>query len=100
MASQAHAHHDDHNDHAHHTPTGWRRYMYSTNHKDIGTLYIIFAICAGIVGTLLVDRHPHGTEWHRPWHFPGTGRPDGRRQFDRTRPSTSTMCSLPGMASS
>ncbi|MBN8964858.1 MAG: cytochrome c oxidase subunit I [Rhizobiales bacterium] len=43
---------DAHGDHAHH-PTGWRRYVYSTNHKDIGTMYLIFAIVAGIIGASL-----------------------------------------------
>src|SRR5256885_2380882 len=46
MADIAHAAHDDH-------PHGWRRFVYSTNHKDIGTMYLIFAICAGIVGATL-----------------------------------------------
>lgn len=33
-----------------HAPTGWKRWAYSTNHKDIGTMYIIYAIVMAVIG--------------------------------------------------
>lgn len=61
-------------DHAHQHPVGWRRWLYATNHKDIGTLYLIFSfimfLSGGVMALLIrVELFEPGMQIMRPEFF-------------------------------
>ena len=72
MAEQ-HAHAAEHDDHDH-KPHGWRRWVYATNHKDIGTMYLVFAGIMFFIGgaMAMVIR----AELFKPGSSPRTARGD------------------------
>src|SRR5438552_3318612 len=56
--------------HGDHVPGFWRRWFLSTNHKDIGTLYLLFAGASSILGainfiTTILNMRAPGMTFHR-----------------------------------
>jgi cytochrome c oxidase subunit 1 len=67
MANKTVADHDHAHEHEH-TPYGMGRWLFSTNHKDIGTMYLVFALVGGIVGGFLsvmmrLELQEPGMQW-------------------------------------
>src|SRR5690625_5482991 len=55
-------------------PSGWRRWVFATNHKDIGTMYLLFSFCMLLEGGVLAllvrtELFSPGLQFFRPELF-------------------------------
>lgn len=60
--------------HEHDRPVGWRRWLFATNHKDIGTMYLLFSftmfLSAGVMALLIrSELFEPGLQLMRPEFF-------------------------------
>jgi cytochrome c oxidase subunit 1 len=63
-------------DHTHETAHGWRRWVYATNHKDIGTMYLVFSLLMWLVGgafamLIRLELFAPGIQFFDPMFFNG-----------------------------
>ena len=73
VIGQHEAHGHDAHEHGHH-PTGWRRWLFATNHKDIGTMYLWFSFAMFMIGginalALRTELFQPGLQFLRPEFF-------------------------------